>query len=185
MGQGGPDLEPIYWHMFDNSSRVFLPLIARAVRNWPELRESMRALMMDLSSAQLKTPSARLYGALEAVWTLAPEAWHSLAQQAHSVTFMPETGPEARAEWYQYWLSSAQERGVSIPAGFVGRSVTARIGVPRKTDPAALVTDLIAQELGSSQATARICRLADLLIRQGLRPARGARDQISRTGRAS
>lgn len=165
MGKGGPDLEPIYRNFFDNIPRVFLPLMARAVRRWPELCEPMRALMVDLSRTELATPSARLYGALEAVWALAPDAWRTIAQAVNSVTFMPGSGPEDRAEWYQYWLSSAQERGMSVPSGLLGRSLSARIGVPRKTDPAALATGLISRELGSSETSTRIRRLVDLLIR--------------------
>jgi hypothetical protein len=170
-GKGGPDLEPLHQHTFFTSPRVFLPMLARAVRGTTRLSQYMGARMVALAEQHLTSPSGMFYGALEAVWVLEPDAWRFFAQEAHSVTHLPGTDASQRAGWYQYWLSSGTTRGVQTPEGFQGRSITAQLGVPRKSDPASLAVELICDDVThGDEVPERIHRLADLLIRLDAEP---------------
>ena len=160
-------------HVRLRSAALILPMMARAVQNSAALSSSMGDKLVEYAALPLEVPAVLRYGCLEAIWSLRPETWRRLARAAYPITTFPKTEAYERTSWCQYWLDHGGVRGVPAPQGFAGFSQASRLGVPRKTDPAALAVSLLCDGTDNPHVTARIEELVTLLIRLGPEPEGG------------
>lgn len=165
------ELQPIQHYTFLGFARVYLPVIALAVRQRQPLAETAQKLVVPLARELLTTTSSRAYGAFEATWLITPDTWRAIAVEAHCATQLPGTEPFERVEWFRYWAEKGAERGAEPPGDFLATASIAALGVPRKTDPSDLAVDLLcANEDKNLDAVQGIRRLVDLLIRLDAEP---------------
>ena len=182
LGESVPKEEHRARYLLDRCSRVFLPLLTRAVSVREPLALAMKERLVAWAQAHLTSCTNRLYGVLEAIWILAPETWRQLAQEATAEQFLPGTDWSERREWFEYWRSKTEARGVPVPADFRARVTKARLGVPRKSYPAEAAVELVCTNLEHPAFVDRLRRLTDLLIRLDGEPegGRGAYLHLSR-----
>ena len=173
LGQGGPKIKTHQAYTFAGCVRAFLPLLAHAVRVHASLAEQMRKLVTPAARATVETPTTRSYGLFEATWVLSQDDWLSLHRTASAVTVLPGTEGYERKGWFDYWVTLGASRGAEPPTSFVNCSRIALLGVPRKTDPAALGTEIIERCLNEGHGGTELARLIDLIIRLDAEPEGG------------
>jgi hypothetical protein len=170
-------------YIFLECVRLYLPLLALAVRRRTALKSIAFEVLAPVARELLAVPSARTYGLLEAIWQVNPEAWREMAAKAYGVTLFPGTEAGGRIEWFRYWATRSGQRGIEPPGEFLTISVVAGLGVPRKTDPAALAVNLLCGRTAPApEWVGAIRRLVDLLIKLDAEPegGRSAHRHLSR-----
>lgn len=159
---GGHDRDTM-WRREARAQMAILVAIAcgRDDRLRPTLLERV---MPEIERARAR-PELEDYNYFDALWFLDEARWRMLAEEVTGSSVPPFSNEYSREGWYERWTSRAPARGVTVPESFRKLSRIAKLGIPRKTNPADLAIAAFKGLPWNDELAAVVSEFCDLQIR--------------------